>query len=287
MLILLLSGVYAEEVGKIVAKVNNDVITAKDLTDYYRVLSYQAPDTAATLPKDEKLAKKEALERLIEDKLILSEAKKLNIEVFPYLINNQLEKIMASYPSREAFESSLVERGINVTLLKERIKGQYLMRQLITDNVSSYITVSPQEISKYYQEHAAEINSGKKYSIWMFKTKDKNLLSQVAKAAKAKGFDQIKQEYGNSFVNLEATTNDLSEDAANLIQGIKEGESVVTKVGDEHIFIYLEKIIPPRQLSLEEANEKIYGILWDKKFKERFQQWMKELKAKALIAMYL
>jgi subtilase family serine protease len=121
----------------------------------------------------------------------------------------------------------------------------------------------------------------------MFKTKDKNFLSQVTKAAKAKGFEQTKNEYGNYFVNLEATTNDLSEDAAKLIQGIKEGEFAVTKVENEHVFIYLDKVIASRQLSLEEANEKIYAILWDKKFKERFKQWIQELKTKALIAMYL
>lgn len=285
--IFLLSTVYAEEVGKIVAKVNDEVITSKDLEDYYKVLSYRMPDVVATLPPDEKSAKKEALERLVEDKLILAEAKKLNMEIFPYLVNNQLKKIMAAYPSREAFENSLIERGINVTLLKERIKGQYLMRQLITEHVSSYISVSPQEISKYYQEHTSEITSDRRYVIWMLKTKDKNLLSEVTKIAKAKGVEQAKKEYSNAFVNLEATPGDLSEDAAKTIQSLKEGEYTVKKVDNDHIFIYLEKIIPPQPLSLEDASEKIYSIIWDKKFKERFQQWIKVLKEKAVVTVYL
>ena len=37
---------YAEEVAKIVAKVNSQVITAKDLEDYYKAVSY----THLTLP---------------------------------------------------------------------------------------------------------------------------------------------------------------------------------------------------------------------------------------------
>lgn len=286
-LLFLLSTVYAEEVGKIVAKVNNDVITAKDLDDYYKVLSYRMPDVTAALPADEKLAKKEALARLIEDKIILSEAKKANIEIFSYLVDNQLKKIIASYPSREAFENSLLERGINVTLLKERIKSQYMMRQLITDNVSSYVSVSPNEIRQYYLEHEKEITSAPKYAIWTFKTKDKNLLSQVTKAVKAKGFEETKKEYNNIFINLETNPGDLNEDIASAIKGLKEGENITTKIGNELCFIYLEKIIPPHPLALEEANEGIYGIIWDKKFKERFQQWIKELKEKSVIATYL
>ncbi|MDP2923050.1 MAG: SurA N-terminal domain-containing protein [Candidatus Omnitrophota bacterium] len=277
---------HAEQVGKIVAWVNNDVITAKDLEDYYKVIGYRMPDAAANLPLDEKLAKDEALQRLIEDKLILEEAKKASMEVFPYLINNQLDKIMSSYPSREEFENSLVERGINVTLLKERIKGQYLMRQLITNRVSSYISVSPQEIATYYKEHVNEIFSPQKYAIWIVKTKDKNLLSQVTKSVKTNGIDEAKKEYGNVFANLEATAADLDEDISKTLKNLKEGEFFVKKINDENYFIYLEKIIAAQQLSLEQANEKIYSIIWDAKFKKRFQEWVKELREKAVIVTY-
>lgn len=278
--------VYPEEIGKIVAKVNNEAVTARDLDDYYKIISYRMPEQFASFSSDEARGKREALDKLIEDKLILEEAKKQNMDIPPIAISEQLNKVISSYPTREDFENSLIERGLNITLLKERIRGQFLMRQVIGAYVNGYVNVTPQEVSNYYVEHKKELVAEQKYVIWIIQTKDKNILSNTTKALKEKGI----AEAGNPemhLVRVEAGTKDLKEEIAGMLKELKEGEHSVKKIGDEYYLVYLEKTLPPRELSLEEARENIFSIIWSKKFKIRFEEWVAQLKDSAVIKIYL
>ncbi len=277
---------YCEEIFKIVAKVNDEAITAKDLDDYYKIIRYRQPEQFASFGSDEAGAKKEALGKLIEDRLILEEAKKQNLNIPSTMIDEQFNKVVSSYPSREDFENSLIERGLNVTQLKERIRGQFLMQQAIGYSVGSYINVTPQEISDYYKEHKKEIVAGLKYVIWIIQTKDKNILSATAKTLKEKGIQEA-SKHSMHLVRLETELKDLKEEIAAMVKELKEGEHSVKKIGDEYYFVYLEKTLPPRELSLEEAHDNIYNIIWNKKFRLRFENWVAKLKENAVIKIYL
>ncbi|MDD4182486.1 MAG: SurA N-terminal domain-containing protein [Candidatus Omnitrophica bacterium] len=276
----------AEEVGKIVAKVNSQIITAKDLDDYYKVLTYKVPG-AAGIAQDETNGKKEALVKLIEDKLILEEAKKKNLEVSSYLVNGQMNKMIESYSSRDEFENSLIERGLTVTMLKERILGQFLMRQVIDIYVGSYVSVSPQEVNKYYEEHKAEMKAPERYVLWIAQSKDKNKIVAIANAIKEKGIVEAEKEYSDSLVKLDAGITELKEEIAQTVKKLKEGEQSVKTMDAVNYLVYLEKILPPRDLSLEEAQESVRNIIWNNKFRQRFEEWVKQLKDKAVIKTYL
>lgn len=279
---------YSEEITKIVAKVNNQVVTAKDLDDYYKMLTYRtSDDTANNAKPDDEKGKKDALEKLIEDKLILAEAKKEQLQTPSYLVDNQLNKIISAYPSRQDFEKSLIERGLNITLLKERISGQFLMRQIINNYVSRYISVSPQEISDYYEQHKKEINSPELYSLWIGENSDKNLLTKIAEAIRKDGISVAEKEYPQTMFKLETNMGELREEIAGAVKNLKQGESTIKSVGKLNYLIYFDKIIPSHPLTLTEAQENIYNILWNAKFKQRFNEWVNQLKEKAFIKTYL
>ncbi|MDD4955879.1 MAG: SurA N-terminal domain-containing protein [Candidatus Omnitrophica bacterium] len=290
-LIIIMLGLFvcasgAEEVTKIVAKVNNEVITAKDLDDYYKVLAYKTPGIVGANSGAAK-EKEDALGKLIEDRLILAEAKKKELQIPSYFVNGQLSKMIESYPSREDFENSLLERGLTVTVLKERILGQFLMRQVIDIYVSSYISVSPQEVNKYYEEHKAEMNSPERYSLWISQSKDKNKIVEIAKTIREKGIIAAETEYSDSLVKLEASMSELKDEVAQMVRGLKEGEQSVKTLENVNCLVYLEKIIPPKPLTLEEAQENVRNIIWNDKFRKRFEEWVKQLKDKAVIKTYL
>jgi hypothetical protein len=179
-----------------------------------------------------------------------------------------------------------MERGLNVTLLKERIRRQFLMRQVIGIFVNGYINVTPQEISNYYVEHKKELVAEQKYVIWIIQTKDKNILSTTTKALKEKGIAEAGSQ-SMHLVRVEAGTKDLKEEIAGMVKELKEKEHAVKKIGDLYYLVYLEKILPPRELSLEEARENIFNIIWGKKFKVRFEEWVARLKETAVIKIYL
>jgi hypothetical protein len=160
------------------------------------------------------------------------------------------------------------------------------MRQVIGIFVNGYVNVTPQEISNYYMEHRKELVADQKYAIWIIQTKDKNLLSATTKTLKEKGI----AEAGNQsmhLVRVEAEVKDLKEEIAAMAKELKEGEHAVKKIGDEYYLVYLEKALPPRELSIEEARENIFNIIWSKKFKVRFEEWVTGLKESAVIKIYL
>ncbi|MEI8349989.1 MAG: SurA N-terminal domain-containing protein [Candidatus Omnitrophota bacterium] len=277
---------YAEEVDRIIAKVNGQVVTRKDLDDYTKVLAYRFPEQADAVALG-KVDKKEALQRLVEDTLVLDRAKKENIEVPSYAIDGQVGKIMASYPSASEFENSLIERGLTVTLLKERIKGQYLMRRVIEKYVNLYVNVSPQEVSDYYEAHKDQMVSEPRYLIWIAKADKKELIDAIAQTVKTKGIEEAHAVHEKLLVKLEAVPSELKEGIAVSIRNLKEGEQTVQAFGNLYYFMYLEKMIPASQLSLADAKEKIFETIYNKKFQKRFQEWIAELKEKAFVVIYL
>ena len=113
-------GVMAQGVTSIIAKVNNEIITSSDLNEYLQILVYRLGDKAVDFSPDSPEGRKEALERLIEDRLILDQAKQYNVEVPSYWVQAKLDQMIESFPSREHFEKSLIDRGLSVSLLKNR-----------------------------------------------------------------------------------------------------------------------------------------------------------------------
>ena len=70
---------YGESVNRLIAKVNDEVITSKDLQDYCNILRQQSQfnQNAVDIDPAQPGFKEKALGRLIEEKLILDAAKKL------------------------------------------------------------------------------------------------------------------------------------------------------------------------------------------------------------------
>lgn len=280
-----LSG-YCENISKIIARVNNQVITSKDLDDYCKMVQYRFPDDTLNFASDKKKVKDELLQNLIEDRLILDRAKKDDLAIQPDLISAKLQEMISTYPTREEFENSLIERGLTVSLLKEKIKEQFLVRQVVERHVKSDVTVSPQEISRYYTDHTQEIAIPQTYALWIVQSKDKALLDSVAAAIKEKGIENAASEYESVLLRVEAPVEELREEISSVVKKLKEKTYSIQETGDAAYLVYLDKILPARALSLDEAKEKIREMIWKKKFQTRFREWVNELKEKATIEIY-
>jgi uncharacterized protein YbgA (DUF1722 family) len=266
--------------------VNNEIITSKDLDDYCNVLTYRLNDETGNFSSDKAQFRKEALDKLIADKLILDRAKKEKLEVPSSWIEDKLKEIISSHSSREEFENSLIERGLTTSLLKERIKEQYIVHQVIEKYVRSGVRVFPQEISQYYNDHPGDFISTPKYILWIVKSEDKNFLGKIAKTIKEKGIVDTEKEYGNILMRIESSLDELKEEFSAIVKGMKENDSSIKKIDDLDYLVYLDKITPSRTLSLEEAKEIIYSLIWRRKIQEKFLAWIQELKEQATIVIY-
>jgi len=285
-LVVIAVTVKAEEIAKIVAKINNEVITSKDLDNHIRALSRRLSQDTMDAQLDSEEFREEILQRLIEDKLILDLALRDKIEVPSEWIESKVNQMILAYPSREAFEFSLITEGLNMPYMREKLKEQYLLQEAIERYVKREIRVSPQEISNYYKEHKEKFAFPSKYSFWIAKLKDDETFKNITKAIKSDGIEGAKSAFPDLFMDLELYQNQMRKEIAEAVQEIEEGKYTVKDIDATPHLIYLDKIAPPKSVSLYEAKEEIKAILENEKFKKRYSEWVEKLREAAMIRVY-
>jgi len=267
--------VEAESVNRIVARVNQEVITSQDLENYCKVLKYRNPQ----IKIDEEF-KKKLLDTLIENKLILSLAKKENVHVPPRWVKKEIERISSFYSSFDDFSKNLAEEGLTLSLLKERLKEEYLIRFMIEKYVRSKLNITPYEITQFYYHNKKRFTKPAEYIIWIGKWKNQEEALLVYESLKKTG------NYEKKLQRIRVEKDKLREDIKKVVDNLKEKEMVMKEIGEYFYIIYLEKNVPSMISPLEEVKEDIHSLLEEKKFTELFKKWIEKLKSEALIKIY-
>ena len=95
----------AEVVEQIVAKVNDDVITRSEVEEVLEPIlkQYESAYAAEELKTKTAEARRNVIDRLIEEKLILQDAKEKEIEVNPSEVEKMIKQTMLKFPTEEKF----------------------------------------------------------------------------------------------------------------------------------------------------------------------------------------
>lgn len=295
---------YGEDLNHVVAKVNDEVITSKDLKDYCNILRQQfernrlVVDINPSAPGFEK----KALDRMIEEKLVLAAAKeaqkkreedikkdernaKYRIEAPQAWVEEQISKAAANYPSRDDFEKSLVQNGLNNFLFREHLKDQYLMQYIVEAEVSHSASVSPQEIMAFYNKHRNSLKAPLQYVLLTAHFYDKGDWHKFEHFFREKGIVATQKEFDVG--QIETPLGRLRKEFIVPLRRLKVGSDCNVGIDGDIYFFYLKEKIPPRLLTYTEAEKMIEGFLSNKKFRYRYAAWVKELREKAYIKTYL
>ena len=143
----------------VVAIVNDEVITQRDLelhlhfnTDYDQLDStYQ--DQA--LARERRRLRAQGVERLIQDRVLVQEAKRQKLELDGderRRVEEQIEALARQHGSREQLERELATMDVSLPRYRRMREEQALMWLLEREQISSANYVTPQEIRQYYQE---------------------------------------------------------------------------------------------------------------------------------------
>ena len=277
---MLYGNAEGEEISRIRAMVNNEVITSRDVDDYCNFLKYRNPEFEIT-PE----VKDGILQRLIEDKLIVCKAKQ-EIQAFPKMwLKERMDELVASYPSYEAFEQSLRSEGLTITMLKEKLKNQYLTQSIIEKCVRSKIEVSPQKVTEYYEGHNLDFVVPRECTLWVAKSENRELLQEIPSLLDSGGIDVIDREK-YKLSKVEVKENSLKTEIKDIVRTLCEGEYTIKDISGIYYFVYVEEVKPFSLMSLEDARGKIFSYLWEQKFKASFSEWVDNLKKDAVIKIY-
>ncbi|MFH1478429.1 MAG: peptidylprolyl isomerase [Candidatus Omnitrophota bacterium] len=294
----------AQVFNKIVAIVNDEVITQQDMDQLLGVLyaQYVQAYKGDELLKKMEEVKRDLLNQMIEDKLILSRAKELGIQVADKEVEERLQEIRNGFPTDSFFNNTLEAQGITVGDLKIRYRDQIMMKKVVNYEIKSKTDILPSEISEYYEKNREQFKRQEKYRVShilikaqsevdfeLAKVEIQDVYNKLVAGQDFKTLARIHSEGPNKEDGGDmgyASKGEMIEELDREIFSLKNGEfsnPIKTSVG-YHI-VKVDDIQHSGYMSLEEAQEDIKMMLYQQKLKEKVDRWLSGLRSQAYISI--
>ncbi len=313
----------AAVVNKAIAKVNDDVILQSDYEDAVNPVISQIQKTyGEVMPKedmDKKIAeiKKELLDQMIDQKLLLQEAKKKDVKVSKREVDEGIEtvkdrfkrkngKMLTAVESDAEFNSELKKQNLTMAKFRDKLREDIMVNKLIEDEVVRKVPPpSSDELKSYYEKNRDKIDEPEKVSV-------RHILVRVEKNAstkeKSQALNKIKEvqqklKKGEDFAKL---AQQYSEDPGSqknggelgfIVRGMMvknfEDTAFKTPVGEisdyfETEFGYHILKVDAKQAkqkrSFEEVKVNLEKYLLAEKRQEEYEKYIKNLRDKSNIS---
>ncbi len=321
LLLLLLvwpSFVAAELVDRVVAEVNDDVITLSELEtagdSYFKRIREKAP--ARELNAALRQAREEVLTSLIDKMLLRQAAGKMSISVSEAEIDTAVDQILARNKATiKEFRKELDSMHTTEEKFRDDLHDQILQSKLINVQVRSRIVIIEEDIKEYYQkEYTREDGESGYYILQMGFTWEKqgNLVmpGTVAKQDARKRAGEIRtrvldgesfKELAKSFSNLPSAKDggdigmikkeEMALYMRDTVLAMRPGEiSPIVETESGFQFFKLLSVRDGDMVVLapyESVRDEIRDQLYQQEMEEQYDIWAKELREKAYIKEFL
>ena len=150
--------------GQPVIRVDDHVLTLSEFNAFFEPLkmSYGAEEDGEDHGLRE--ARARFLLELMEEMIILRRAEELNLRVSPGELQEALDTIEGDY-DEESLQSMFMKQAISSEAWKERARRQLLVEKVLNQDLNVRITVTPDEIRQYYDEHREEWARGEQVRV--------------------------------------------------------------------------------------------------------------------------
>ncbi len=280
-------------VDKIVAIVNDDIITLVDVQKGAAPYVQKIKSSGYTLEKQDQLIERvnrDVLNKLIDQSLTKQEAKRYGISIPESEIDQSIEDVKTRRSfSREELEAALKKEGATIQEFRETIRNQILQSKIIEFAVKSKVVVTESDIRAYYDAHAKEYAGKKKYYLRNILMQDEAGIAQVKKQldnnasfiSLAKEFSSASNAPDGGDLGLFDISN-FSTKIKKSIAKLKKGEvtDVIPTPQGFQIF-YVEDIVLEGNQSFEQASGEIKEILYQEQVENKFKAWLETLKKNA------
>ncbi len=294
-LLALASFVQAAQVNKIAAVVNGRMISVFDVN----LLAKNEYAKAGVSSKNLNSAKaqaifRETLDKLITELLIVDAAEKQKITVSSADVDAEITRIMQqSNSSKKDFEKRLARDGLTITSFQERIRMRMLHQRLMGSMVGRKVIVSPDEVRNYYEANKGKfLSKGETVMAIIVYPDNINPSGYAAQIAKdpSKFEEYVRQisigpykEKGGVMGPVDFAK--MPSPLANLLKKLPTGKAtpLINLSGKNSQFKKVSSSPGGRQLTFNEARPMVEMIVREPRMKARFEQYVQELRSKAVI----
>lgn len=154
-----------EPLDRIVAVVNDDVITATELNGRVKFLSNQLEKSNTRLPPPE-ILRRQVLEREILARIQLQVAERSGIKITDPALNASLRDIAGRNKlTLEQFREVLIRDGYDFQEFRDNLRNEITINQLRRREVFNRVTVADREIEDYIARHGAPGQKAREYRL--------------------------------------------------------------------------------------------------------------------------
>lgn len=213
----------------------------------------------------------DALRELVSEKLFLLEAEKQGLTVTDAEREAEIKRIIKRFPDEQAFMNQLEKEGISYQLFKSGIEEKLKVRKLIKKNVVEKIVITPPEIARKMQEIAGSGN-------YSYNIKTKWFDNEISARDFLMQFEDGKEQEMDDAGWL--GRDEMLPDVMKGMENIKKGELAgPMKIGNKYLVLLLKDV---REEKLDEQilYTRAKNLLYNLKFSERFDEYLRELQSR-------
>lgn len=295
-----------EVVERIVARVNNNIITNVDIDKAKQGLIadlQQQANGASVPPAELQSQEKNLLRDLIDQQLLIQRANDLGISAETDTIR-RLDQIRQQMHlnTMEDLQKAVEAQGQDFEDFKQNIRNSILTQKVIEEDVAPRIDINPGEIQAYYNAHKSEFKRQNEVGLSeiLIATKGKtpaqvkalkDLADQIrARAANGEAFDKMAQQYSNSqsatnggnigFFKKGQLAPAIEKDVFSL--GVNGVTPVIT-TDNGFLILKVMAIHHAGQETLDEARNEVQYDIYQQKLQPELRHFLTKLRTEAYI----
>lgn len=294
----LTSPVMARQVvDHVVAIVNNDVITQREVDNLFATMGSALRSSQATAGG----LRSRAIERLIDERLLQQAMAKERVELSAEELDAAFQQFLAAnHLTRAQFQGALAQRGMRVETFREQMAGQLRQMKFLQSTLGNDIQLDDHELRNFYHRqvnptvgttyHISEIVLAPPAS----RTRDHRAVikkaARLAQNARTGEFAKVAKAHSTSTTAATGGERgavqlaDLRPELASAVQRLRVGqvsEPIVTPDG-----VFIIKLNAARSSADDDfahRKSQIQQALFHDKMSEALEQYLGRLRAKAYI----
>ena len=310
--IFLCAPVRAEVVDKIIAVVNDEIITLYEFNTAFEPYRKNIENTYKGTDKESviKQTREAFLQRLIDNILIEQEAKKAGagIIVKDEEVMEVIQDILAKQKlSMQEFSKNLAQEGKSLDSVKKEIRGQMMRARLLRREVKAKILVSDEEIGEYYNKNRQDYEGKetvriKQILLLLPPDADKTIIAKVKNEAmqlhkrimNGESFDLMALNYSQG--PAAAQGGDVGFIGRGIIIPEVEAAAFILPIGQvsevikSDVGFHIIQVVDKKGAGLKPiaaVREEIKTKIEDEKLDKKFDEWIASVRAKSHIEVKL
>jgi len=283
----------AEVIDRVVAIINDDIITLSELNAATALATDGIDEADGKDAESTTGLKKDVLESLVERRLVKQAADRAGIDVSEIEIDNAVEEVSKQNKmTHEALLVALANSGLTYKEYREQLREQIREVKFVNNQFRSRISIQPEEVEDYYRQNIEEFYGPPTYRIRMILVKANDSEAEELKLKTiyeevrgGEDFGELARQYSNG--PNASTGGDLGylgsgemdpaiEEA---VKGLEPGQtSEAIKKPEGTYIIQLVDKRDEEPLPLKEVEGRIFEKLFNRAMEERFKTWLEGVK---------